>query len=903
MINQLIDSFISPRELRSMTLILIMLTAICLSALSNADLKFLTEKEQFNLLKKHEAEIIRKAETGDQTDLKSVLDYAERSDYPDLATLCHKRLALKTNSLEDALQWLLLMKSSEADSLEIQSGIDQMLKVFTSPLDQILLLHYTYGGLEDELATLVSGSLDYNTVIEASAKELIDEISTTREDSLALSQITNFRNVYPKSKYAHIAQYYAYYHLSNINNWQAMLDEAKASSIADPVQCYISALYLVSPTLRKNVQNSGELLDLASSLLIKAESDKGQSLLYEEYTSQDWQARIELQKAKLIYYRLLEQNHLFGDEDKLINLKSLPSKQYKALLKNLNIIEFSSNDRGEQAELHFWIAKVLMLSSKKSNHLKAAKHLTKCLILGAPRKKYDDDALNLITVLQKDLKINSSPLEWMRKLMNYRSICFEDYTATSGLTGKSYTRVALADFDNSGATDLLFNGRYLFRNDGNFNFSDVTESAGLDKLNSAGGIFADFNRDGLLDFVAYGHSEDGNGDLLMKNMDNSRFVNVNERAGDIDDKSPTEAAAWIDEKSDGYPSLYSANYEKWQVQSGYPDFYWRNDKGYFSDRSNFLGFRSPDYTVNPGLAGRGVSPADFDNDGKQEILVSNYRLNRNFCWKQNDSIYVDVAALDGLAGTYKKGYFGHTIGVDWGDFDNDGDLDLFVANLAHPRFLDISDVSMLLRNDGLTYRVVEQDTVFYWQFTDVTKSAGITFDELHSDPLFFDADNDGWLDLFITSVYVGERSYLYRNKGDGSFEDITWLAGARVYNGWGNANADLNRDGLPDLVVGSGNGVKLLKNSTKTDNRSITVKPIWKGDTIELETEPSNYPKLPNSPAFGTRVEVTVLDSNGKPRKLIRELSSAKGTGSQNVPELHFGIGRGKVIDLKRITP
>jgi len=902
-INPLIDSFISPKELRSMTIILIMLTAICLSALSNADLKFLTEKEQFNLLKKHDAEIIRKAETGDQTDLKAVLDYAERSDNPDLATLCHKRLALETGSLEDALQWLLLMKSSEADSLEIQSGINQMLKVFSTPLDQILLLHYTYGGLEEELSTMVANSLEYNSVIEASAKELIDEISTTREDSLALSQITNFRSVYPKSKYAHIAQYYAYYHLSNMKNWQAMLDEAKASSIDDPVQCYISALYLVSPTLRKNVQNSGELLDLASSLLSKAESDQGQSLLYEEYSSQDWHARVELQRAKLIYYKLLELNHLFGDEDQLISLKTLPGKQYKVLLKKLDKIGFSSNDRGEQAELHFWTAKALMLSGKKSDHLRAAKQLTKCLILGAPRKKYDDDALKLITVLQKDLKPSSSPLDWMRKLMNYRGICFDDYTATSGLAGKSYTRVALADYDNDGATDLLFNGRYLYKNDDSLSFSEVSEMAGLDKLNSAGGIFADFNKDGLLDFVAYGHSEDGNGDLLMKNMDNSRFVNVNERAGDIDDKSPTEAVAWIDVNNDGYPSLYAANYEKWQIQSGYQDFFWRNEKGYFSDQSTSSGFRSPDYTVNPGLAGRGVSPADFDNDGKQEIFVSNYRLNRDFCWKQHDSIYVDVAALDGLAGTYKKGYFGHTIGADWGDYDNDGDLDLFIANLAHPRFLDISDVSMLLRNDGLTCKVVEQDTVFYWQFTDVTKAAGITFDELHSDPLFFDADNDGWLDLYITSVYVGERSYLYRNKGDGSFEDVTWLAGARVYNGWGNANADLDRDGLPDLVVGSGNGVKLLKNSTQTANRSLTVKPVWKGDTILLETEPSNYPNLPNSPAFGTRVEVTVKDSNGKPRKLIRELSSAKGTGSQNVPELYFGIGRGKIIDLKRITP
>ncbi len=228
-------------------------------------------------------------------------------------------------------------------------------------------------------------------------------------------------------------------------------------------------------------------------------------------------------------------------------------------------------------------------------------------------------------------------------------------------------------------------------------------------------------------------------------------------------------------------------------------------------------------------------------------------------------------------------------------------MDLFVANLAHPRYMDISDISMLLRNDGLTYRVVENDTIYYWQFTDVTKQAGIQYDELHSDPLFFDADNDGYLDLFITSVYENERSYLYHNKGDGTFEDITWLAGARIYNGWGNACADLNRDGLQDLVVGSGTGAKILQNKTPTKNKGIVIKPYWKNELVLLETKPDNFAKVPNSPAFGTRVEVTVKRPLHKEQILMRELCSAKGTGSQNAPELHFGIGKAKVIQIRKI--
>lgn len=159
----------------------------------------------------------------------------------------------------------------------------------------------------------------------------------------------------------------------------------------------------------------------------------------------------------------------------------------------------------------------------------------------------------------------------------------------------------------------------------------------ISQLNSTGGLWADFNRDGLLDFVAISHNADSLGEALMKNQDRSRFVKVNERAGDIDDRFPTEGAAWIDIDGTGYPSLYCANYEKWQVRAGYPDFLWHNDKGYFSDMSEELGFRSPAYTDNPGLAGRGVAPADFDNDGTQEILVTNYRLTRNFCWDRQET--------------------------------------------------------------------------------------------------------------------------------------------------------------------------------------------------------------------------------------------------------------------------
>ncbi|HNZ33440.1 MAG TPA: CRTAC1 family protein [Candidatus Cloacimonas sp.] len=880
-------------------LIILILFTVSIFAITNEEIRFLCDKEQFQLLAKHYDTIQKKIKTGDEEDLDTVLYYAHRAYLQDIAKQCHKRLAKDYHSLEDALQWLFLCESSEVDSLTLYNDIDSITQALTDPLDKNVWLYYTKNCSEEELFSQVAASEKYNTIIEAMAKDLIDEISIEQSDSLALLKLQEFDNRYPNSQYRSIALYYKLYNLANRKNWAGLIESLPPLENLDPPSAYISSLFLLSPTFRRDFTGTEDLLDLSDKYLAKAMSDKEQTLLYDLYSAEDWKARVLQQQVKLQYYRLVLPYGLYGDEVETPVLDKSNLKQQKELLALQNKVHFTNNNRGEQAEEHFWMAKVLLLTGKKTDKQKAANQLTQCLILGSPRNRYDVEAMAIIQNLHRDLKIKEEPLQWMQKIANYKGICFEDLSDKANLNKKGYTRVALADYNSDGLVDILFNGKYLYKNTGNMQFSEVTDSVGLTDLHSNGGIFADFNKDGLLDFVSYSHSSVGRGDQLMKNIDNTSFVNVNERAGDIDDTYPTEAVAWIDINKTGYPSLYAANYEIWQKRAGFPDFFWENKDSFFTDQSYNYGFREPYYSDKPGLPGRGVAPADFDNDGKQEIYVTNYRLSRNFCWKQNDDIFVDVAALYGLDGIYKNGYYGHSIGADWGDYDNDGDLDLFVANLAHPRYIDISDISMLLRNDGLTYRVVENDTIYFWQFTNVTEQAGITYDELHSDPLFFDADNDGYLDLFITSVYDNERSYLYHNKGDGTFEDITWLSGARVYNGWGNASADLNRDGLIDLVVGSGNGAKILQNKTVTNNNALYVKPVWKNDIVELVTDTNNYDKVPNTPAFGTRVEVTIKRPFHKQKTLIRELCSAKGTGSQNAPELHFGINKGKVVNIR----
>ncbi len=872
-----------------------------LSAVSTADLQWLLDTEQFGVLAQYE-EDIQALLDGSETDLKLALDYARKTANLPLELRCHDRLALRFHSLDNALQWFETADVLGLDSLVVTGVRGEMESEFSSAEDKVILDYFLYGTPEEEYLEQIRQLRGYNPFIENLAKSWIDEISVEPSDSLALEMIGRFEYYFPVSKWEQVAYYYRLYHLSRILDYGGVNTLIALDGNKTPAHQYISTLFLMSPSFRRTqpASDNAAILYQAEQLLAGADTSQqdGILLLYDLYTPLQWSQRIKLMRVKLGYYKLLADLGLYGDEEDTTALLKKTDSRYRDLLAAIDGVDFPDNDRGDIAEKYFWAGKVQSLPQKPKSLLAAAKSYTQSLVWGAPRRKYDPASLLALEQLRSKLQVKADVSAWTRALAGYKGIVFVEHP----FPDKRYTRIAIGDYDNDGFNDLLFNGSALYHNDSGKGFSSVSDSTALASLRSNGALWADFNLDGKLDFATISHDSEGLGEALMKNQDGGRFVKVNERAGDIDDRYPTEGAAWIDIDGLGYPSFYAANYEKWQERSGFPDFFWYNDGGYFSDASVNRGFRQPVYADNPGQAGRGVAPADFDNDGQQEILVTNYRLNRNFCWKQADSLYVDVAALYGLSGKYKEGYYGHSIGADWGDYDNDGDLDLFIANLAHPRYIDISDISQLLRNDGMSYRVIEADTLWYWKFTDVTREAGITYDELHSDPLWLDADNDGWLDLFVTSVYENDRSYLYRNNGDGTFSDITFLSGARVYNGWGNATADLDRDGRTDLVVGSGNGTKILLNRSKTKNRSLFVKPVWKAGEIVLASDPGKFSHFPNSPAFGARVEVTFKPgSNGHIRKLIRELCSAKGTTSQNSQELHFGLGRGKVETIKLI--
>jgi hypothetical protein len=351
-----------------------------------------------------------------------------------------------------------------------------------------------------------------------------------------------------------------------------------------------------------------------------------------------------------------------------------------------------------------------------------------------------------------------------------------------------------------------------------------------------------------------------------------RFTDASANSGTPADSFPTEGAGWADFDGNGWVDLYCANYENWAEHSYFPDRLWRNRRGKFVDATVAAGVIPP-HGVD--LAGRGVSWGDFDNDGNQDCYVSNYRLCENFLWENSGrGRFANRAAELGVSGDEVNGWYGHTIGSTWGDFDNDGDLDLFTADLAHPRYIEFSNRSRLYENQGPNAVP---------RFRDRRADVGIRYEETHSDPAWADVDNDGDLDLYITSIYEGRRSFLYENQllpSSGTlagprpraFTEITWLSGTRCHNGWGCAFADFDNDGDQDLAVGSGSGVRLLRNDTRNGNHWLKVKVVG---------------RRANRAGIGCRVTVT----HGS-EKMIREVEGGKGTTSQNSLVQHFGLGR-----------
>ena len=407
------------------------------------------------------------------------------------------------------------------------------------------------------------------------------------------------------------------------------------------------------------------------------------------------------------------------------------------------------------------------------------------------------------------------------------------------------------DFNKDGFYDLFLGTRnYLYKNNGNGTFT-IVQNSGIPTLGTSSSTFADFDNDGYPDLLilpGWFHSTfPGKAALLYKNLNGDSFtlfLEFPKNPGDL-----INASAWADYNKDGFLDFYLANYDSTQF-GGKPDrLYKNNGDGTFT---NVAGTAIPiDYSC-----GRGVIWGDYDNDGDSDIYVSNYRLQPNFLYRNNnDGTFTNVASSAGVAGAY------HSYGSAWGDYDNDGDLDLIMPN--------IHDYPRLYRNNG------------NGTFTEVTSSAGLYIYSEWSAAAWFDYDNDTDLDLLLMRWYAGYPVLLMRNNGNGTFTDVTSSSGITGVDDCSSGIVgDYDNDGFLDLLLVDCENwsykAHLYKNNGNQNH--------W----IQIETEGT----ISNKDGIGARINLFTGST-----QQIREVECGGEGGSQHMKRVHFGLASYTLID------
>jgi tetratricopeptide (TPR) repeat protein len=448
---------------------------------------------------------------------------------------------------------------------------------------------------------------------------------------------------------------------------------------------------------------------------------------------------------------------------------------------------------------------------------------------------------------------------------------FIDITKAAGLLGVKGARVTWGDVDGDNDADLLLDGSRLFINNGSKGFYEVSEAWGLKDGRNAG-VFGDVDNDGDLDLFTLG---DGVRENRLLRNDGKRFTDVTEQAGDASIPHNCTAAAWLDFDRDGWLDLYVAGRSRGssglnkKVDAGAPDMLFRNANGALREVS--MGAAGFGAQGNP-AEGAGVSPADYDNDGDVDIFVANRNIEPSSLWVNGGGgQFMDLAPTLGLCQGQVDRYC-YSSGGDWGDADNDGDLDLFVCNWFNASEKGRYIASAFYMNNPAASGPA---------FTDVRAQKGIKSATTLTEPCFGDYNNDGHQDLYLTSSGTGQRSYLYVSDGSGGWHEASYLSGSRVVGGLGCAHADFDRDGDLDLLVCSSGGVRLLRNDTPKQH--------W----LQIEVGGAAGSGAPagdawsNAAGIDARVELAV---GGE--RFVREISSAKGSGCGNEMVAHFGLGQ-----------
>jgi len=469
---------------------------------------------------------------------------------------------------------------------------------------------------------------------------------------------------------------------------------------------------------------------------------------------------------------------------------------------------------------------------------------------------------------------------------------------------------AWIDYDQDGLTDLyLVNGAAteiytpkqplrsaLYRNMGDGAFKDVTESAGVGAkgLFGMGVAVGDYDNDGYPDLYVLGYGRC----ILYHNNGNGTFTDVTARARVENKGMWASSAAWFDYENDGRLDLIIANYVDWtpeknfycgdqgpnmraychpNVFHGQPARLYRNNgDGTFTDASQSSG-------IGPKAAnGLGVVTFDFNNDGWQDIFISNDAQPNHLFENRHDGTFREVAYLAGAA-VGGDGQMEAGMGVDAADTSNTGWFDLYVTHLD-------MQLNRFYRNMG------------DGSFTDATLSSKMGYDTYNVSGFgtnFIDYDNDGAVDIFVAGGNVMDNVQLYhpnttyanpkmifRNIGRGKFENVSKTLGPDMQQpqvSRGSSTGDFDNDGDLDILVNNCRArPQLLRNDGGNANHWLEI--------LLIGTKS-------NRDGVGARVKVTAGDL-----VVHDQRKGGRSYQSSQDPRLHFGLGEHAQVDAVEIV-